>query len=62
MPLTLGLYFDPAQTIRGHWAEEEPKIKIAVERCGCNDASHHHVQKGQWLLVVWISSLVFQSC
>ncbi|KAF0704618.1 Aste57867_7302 [Aphanomyces stellatus] len=31
-------YFDPAKTIAGYWDDCLAKIRISVQRCGCNGA------------------------
>ncbi|KDO27407.1 hypothetical protein SPRG_06994 [Saprolegnia parasitica CBS 223.65] len=33
-----GLFFDPAAKIHGYWNGQVNVTRIAVERCGCNDA------------------------
>jgi hypothetical protein len=52
-----GLFFDPNQSISGFWKNNEEKLRIAAQRCGCNTASwgRFSIQDGFVLFLVLLS-------
>lgn len=51
-----GYYFDPAQTVKGHWSDVKNELRLKVERCGCNSATASTPSFFATLLVVLVAA------
>lgn len=54
-----GYYFDPGSQLKGCWPEVIDRVKIKVERCGCNTAAASRVISNTLLSIISISAGVF---